>query len=131
MQHKNHERVELRFAYAPERVAEAKPLIYLWEIVDLEGVVRYRYVGKASAGAERPLTHYPRNVRNLLCGKPYRKGKPDQFRTVHIRLAEAIRCAWQVRLCLVCNIPEGHDINAVERECHQKYALDTMGQVPF
>jgi hypothetical protein len=127
MQIINDEVVDLRFDFDPGSVDKKKPLIYLLEIVDLEGVVRYRYVGKASGGAERPLRHYPRNVRNYLLGKPYRKGKPTEFRAVHIRLADAVRWGWLVRLYLLCNIAEGQDINAVEQGCHLQYALDTIG----
>jgi hypothetical protein len=116
----------LRFDFEPAAVDQSKPLIYLWEILDLTGVVQYRYVGKASAGAERPLRHYVRNVRNLLGGKPYRRGKPDRFRTVHIRLADAMRRGWPVRLRLLRNVRDGEDINSIERVCHQQHALDNM-----
>jgi hypothetical protein len=124
---KNDDRkTELRFAYNPGSVNQSKPLIYLWEIFDLEGVVRFRYVGKANGGAERPLRHYTRNVRNHLTGKPYRKGKPNQFRVVHLRLADAVRQSWTVRLVLLCNVTGGEDIHVVERDWHQRYALDLM-----
>jgi hypothetical protein len=87
-------------------------------------------VGKASGGAGRPLRHYVRNVRNRLAGKPYRKGKPECFRIVHVRLMKATRLDWPVRLYLLCNVQAGADINTVEGDYHQRYALDTMGDLP-
>jgi hypothetical protein len=87
-------------------------------------------VGKASGGAGRPLRHYVRNARNRLAGKPYRKGKPECSRIVHVRLMQATRLDWPVRLYLLCNVQAGADINTVERDYHQRYALDTMGDLP-
>jgi hypothetical protein len=37
-----------------------------------------------------------------------------------------VRRGWQIRLCFLCNIPDRRDIDAVERECHQRYALDAF-----
>jgi hypothetical protein len=57
--------------------------IYLWTIVGV-GV----YVGQAQRLQSR-LRQYPNNVRKLLKGMPYRKGKPDDYRVIHRELAKA------------------------------------------
>jgi len=79
--------LQMRFEEGASDVDPSRPLIYLWEIVGSDGTVCCRYVGKASGGAHRPRTQYRRNVNNILQGRPYRKGKPDQFRAIHRRMA--------------------------------------------
>lgn len=51
------------------------PLIYMWEIHDLQAKLVGRYIGKANGGDKRPTQHYSRNVSKLHAGKPYKKGK--------------------------------------------------------
>lgn len=105
------------------------PLIYLWEVFDQRGALWYWYIGKAAHGAGRPRTHYRRNVNNLLAGKPYRKSKPTEFRLPHLRLAEATRLCFSIRLSFVCNVGPGEDINAIERRWQQHYeSLHSKGQ---
>lgn len=68
------------------------PLIYCFRIgADV-------YVGKAKGGPKRPLTHYRRNVRRLIAGKPYRASKPDKWRRVHHAMADAVRSGVSIRL---------------------------------
>jgi hypothetical protein len=64
----------------------------------------------------RPLKHYARNVRNLILGRPYRKGKQEKFRHVHRQLARAMQSQHRIVLSLIRNIMPSEDINAVERE---------------
>lgn len=97
------------------------PLIYLWEILDSNEEVCYRYVGKASRGASRPRNHYRRNVNNLLLKNPYRKNRPDNFRPVHRRLAKAVKDGQTIRLSFLCNVAPHEDIDLVERQWHQHY----------
>lgn len=59
------------------------PGIYEWRIGE-ESV----YVGKSKCLKLR-LRHYPNNVRRLIAGQPYRKGKPVSFRDVHHELRVA------------------------------------------
>lgn len=125
----NDDTFQLRFDFVPGTIDQQQGLVYMWEIVDPAGVIRYRYVGKASGGAGRPLRHYVRNVRNRLAGKPYRRNKPGSFRIVHVRLAQATRLGWSVRLYLLCNVQADDNINALERDYHQRYALDTIGDL--
>ena len=101
----------------------ARPLIYLWEIIDLDGQVCCRYVGKASRGAHRPRTQYRRNVNNILQGRPYRKSKPDEFRPIHRQMAEAVQSGHTLRLSFLCNIEDSENINALERKWQQHYGL--------
>ncbi len=105
----------------PSDVNPTEALIYLWEISD-RGRVIYRYVGKAKEGAGRPLADYKRNVRNLLAGRSYRKGKKD-FRTVHRRLARAVRLGRTITLRFLCNVAPTENINGVERRYHDHYVL--------
>ena len=91
-------------------------LIYMWEIVSpTDGKLLGRYIGKSSKGTSRPLTHYSRNVANLLAEKPYRKDNPDGFRRIHHALANAVRDGSVVRLVYLSNIDKGEDINQKER----------------
>jgi hypothetical protein len=87
----------------------------MWEIWAEDGTLLGRYVGKASRGSRRPLSHYKRNVMNILNGKPYRKGKPDGYRRVHRILAEAMSSGYRVRLSLLKNVEPNESINQVER----------------
>lgn len=105
----------MQFTELPHTVNTAAPLIYMWEIHSISGDLVGRYVGKAKGGARRPRTHYGRNVRNILAGKPYRKGKPLQFRRVHVALADAVRAGHRVTLRLLCNVADCEDIDAVEQ----------------
>jgi hypothetical protein len=99
-------------------VDPSKALIYMWEIIstDQKQLIG-RYVGKSSRGEDRPLTHYARNVANLLEGKPYRKEKPDGFRRIHHALAAAVIENHRVKLSFVANASEGDDLNQLERQC--------------
>ncbi len=110
------------FEESESEVDPSLPLIYLWEVHDRAGHLTYAYVGKASGGDGRPRRHYKRNVRNLLEGQPYRKGKPDEFRRVHHELAEAVRLGHRITLTLLCNVAEGEDINEVERQMQAEHA---------
>ena len=96
-------------------VDPTRPLIYLWEIIAPDGAVRCRYVGKASRGANRPRTQYRRNVNNILQGRPYRKGKPDEFRAIHRKMAQAIQSGESLRLSFICNVDTDENINEIER----------------
>ena len=113
--------LQMKFEEVRGNVDPSQPLIYLWEIIGPDGEVCCRYVGKASRGAARPRTQYRRNVNNILAGRPYRKGKPDQFRAIHRRMAEAVRVGETMRLTLVCNVPLGQDINHLERFWQSHY----------
>ena len=72
------------------------PLIYMWEIHDLQGKLVGRYIGKANGGDRRPTQHYPRNVSKLLEGKPYKKGK--NYRRVHYGLSDAVSAGHRISL---------------------------------
>jgi hypothetical protein len=48
-------------------------------------------------------------------GLPYRKGKPDGFRRIHIELAQAVRSGRRIELIILENPPLA-DINRRERE---------------
>ena len=101
----------------------AQPLIYLWEISDQDGEVYCRYVGKASRGAHRPRTQYCRNVNNILHGRPYRKSKPEEFRAIHRRMADAVQCGHTLRLSFLCNVGPDENINLLERKWQQHFGL--------
>ena len=107
--------LQMRFSEVQGDVDPSRPLIYLWEILDSSGVVCCRYVGRSSGGADRPRTDYRRNVDNFLSGKPYRKGKPDDFRAIHRRMAQAVQAGESLRLSFICNVAADEDINEVER----------------
>lgn len=61
---------------------------------DLPGIYEWRlgneslYIGKA-IHLRRRVRQYPNNVRKLIAGEPYRKGRPTSYRAVHheLRLA--------------------------------------------
>ncbi|MEN4902734.1 hypothetical protein [Luteimonas sp. TWI1437] len=106
-----------QFAYteAPSGVDPARALIYLWEVLDPAGQVVGRYVGKAKNGAQRLRMDYRKNVNNVLAGRPYRLNKPTAFRAIHRTMAEAIQAGHTLRLTLLCNIPVGESIDAVDQ----------------
>ncbi|WP_053523668.1 hypothetical protein, partial [Achromobacter xylosoxidans] len=106
---------QMQFTEVPSEVNTSRALIYLWEIFDSEGMVCCRYVGKASRGADRPRTQYRRNVNNLLAGRPYRKGKPTEFRAIHRRMAQAVQAGEVMRLSFICNVDLDENINEIER----------------
>lgn len=88
------------------------PLIYMWEIHNLQGKLVGRYIGKANGGDKRPTQHYPRNVNKLRAGKPYRKGK--NYRRVHYGLADAEAAGHRISLSYLCNVSDTEDIFEVE-----------------
>ena len=105
----------MQFTVISGTVDETLPPIYMWEIQGVSGEVRGRYVGKAKAGSKRPRTHYSRNVRNALAGKPYRLQAPAGFRRIHRALADAVREGLVIKLTFLANVPEGESINEHER----------------
>ena len=107
----------MRFELRPHQLSTESALIYMREIHDLSGVLIGRYVGKAKAGASRPLKHYRRNVANMLLGKPYRKKNPDGYRRIHRALAEAELKNHRVTLQFLRNVRPHEDIDQVEQEC--------------
>jgi hypothetical protein len=107
---------ELKFDFQAVSIDPASPLIYLWEVFDAAGDLRYCYVGKAKKGDGRPRKHYKRNVKNLLRGGHYRKGKPDGFRVVHHELANAVQSGHRVVLTLIRNVLPGENIDVIEKE---------------
>ena len=120
----------MQFVEMHGHVDPSSPLIYLWEILDSNGVVCCRYVGKASRGADRPRTQYRRNVNNISHGKPYRKGKPNAFRAIHRRMAKAVLAGECLRLSFLCNVaPEGK-INELERFWQTHFGLLTSSPAP-
>lgn len=105
----------LVYSFETNGIDEGSPLIYCWEIDDGGGEIEYRYVGKSINGSHRPRTAYRLNVNRLLAGKPYRKGKPDGFRVVHRRLADATKNGHSITLRLLSNVAGGEDIFEQER----------------
>ena len=85
------------------------PGLYEWQI---EGVGSY--IGKYKR-ISRPLKHYARNIKNLLRGKAYQKGKPSRFRRIHHELADAVRSGKAIRLIILENRSPA-DINQREQE---------------
>lgn len=112
---------EMRFEVATTPVDSRAPLIYMWEITNSGGGIVYRYIGKSERGATRPLRDYPKNVRNLLNGKPYRRGNPKGFRKVHYQLAHAVYLGYKITLKFLCNVPNGVSSFAVEKCLQKKY----------
>src|SRR5688572_12880576 len=106
---------EMRFEIATTTVNLHAPLIYMWEIADSSGRLVYRYIGKSERGVARPLKDYSRNVRNLLNGKPYRRGNPKGFRKVHYQLAHAVYLGHRITLKFLCNVPKGVSSFALEK----------------
>ena len=87
----------------------SRPGLYEWHI---EGVGRY--IGKFKR-INRPRKEYGRNVARLINGLPYRKGKPDGFRRIHVELAQAVRSGRRIELTILENPPLA-DINRRELE---------------
>jgi hypothetical protein len=109
------------------QVDTGKSLVYMWEIKEIgDGSIIGRYIGKSSKGASRPLTHYARNVSNLLTGKPYRKENPNGFRRVHHALANAVKQRSLVELHFLANVSDSEDINEAERRYIEKH--DSAGK---
>jgi hypothetical protein len=105
----------MRFQRIPHQLDESLPLIYMWEIRDCRDQLVGMYVGKAKAGASRPLQHYVRNVNNILRGRPCPKNTHQGYRRIHRALACAHRAGHQVSLHLLCNVHPGEDIDEVEQ----------------
>ena len=103
------------FSELPHTLRVDLPLIYMWEIHDKDGKLLGRYVGKAKSGAKRPLTHYSRNVANILARKPYRKANPDGYRRIHRALADAQCHGNSITLQFLCNVLPGETIDEVEQ----------------
>jgi hypothetical protein len=114
--------LEFSFSELEGEVDPTRPLIYFWEIRDEAGGIVYRYVGKAKGGADRPRKAYRANVTNLLAGREYRPGK-EAFRRVHEQMARAVRNGHAVTLRLLCNVPDGDDINKLERHWHDRLVV--------
>lgn len=74
----------MEFRFEVNGVDPEQPLIYRWVVGDEAGDRIAGYVGKSKNGAKRPLRDYERNVRRLMAGRPYRKGKPDGFREITV-----------------------------------------------
>ncbi len=72
--------------------AELGPVIYVWRMG--EDI----YVGKSKNGVARAVREYANNIRRLRAGEPYRKSKPDKWRAVHLRLAEAVASGERITL---------------------------------
>jgi hypothetical protein len=87
----------------------SRPGLYEWHI---DG--RGSYIGKYTH-ISRPTKEYGRNVRRLLNGQHYRKGKPDRFRRIHRELVDAVRGGRRIRLIILENPPD-HEINRRERQ---------------
>ena len=111
------------FTEAPNGVDPARALIYLWEVLDPAGQMVSRYVGKAKNGAQRPRMDYRKNVNNIIAGRPYRLNKPEAFRAIHRQMANAILAGHSLRLTLLCNIPSGDSIDAIEQMWQRHYGL--------
>ncbi len=112
---------ELKFEIVRASINLRAPIIYMWEVRDTTGGVIYRYIGKSDQGTNRPLCVYPRTVRNLLSGKPYRKSNPKGYRKVHWQLANAAYAGNPITLRFLCNVPEGIDSLALEKFLQKKY----------
>lgn len=103
--------------FKPDGLDDSKALIYAWDIYDrITGKLKDRYVGKAKRGAKRPTKHYARNVKRWLADDDYRPSKSKSFRAVHIALGMAIRAGDRIVLKFVRDIPDGENINQMERE---------------
>jgi hypothetical protein len=110
---------KMSYALPPPGVDVKAPLIYMWEIADLNGQIIGRYVGKASGGEKRPRQHYSRNVDKLLRGLPYKKDR--DYRLVHVALADAVDAGHPISLHYLCNVPDDQNIFAVEMDYIRQY----------
>jgi hypothetical protein len=79
------------------------PAIYIYRVgADV-------YVGKSRNGVRRALGEYRNNVRKRLAGAPYRKSKPNDWRVVHLRLADAVMSGEHITLELRVSTLEALD----------------------
>lgn len=75
--------------------------------LDLPGIYEWRigsdslYIGKSKRLRGR-IREYPNNVRRLLAGQPYRRGKPTSYRDVH----HALRAAHDAMISVTVSILE-------------------------
>ena len=91
-------------------VSSAVPGLYEWRI---EGVGCY--IGQYTH-VQRPKREYGLNIQRILSERPYRKGKPEGFREIHRRLAEAVQGGLLITLTLLENHVSKDDRNQRERE---------------
>lgn len=84
------------------------PGIYEWRIGDAAV-----YVGKAKRLRKR-IREYPNNVRKLLTGAPYRRGKATAFRDIHHHLRRAHDEQIVVRVRVLENC-ENDELNSREQ----------------
>ena len=84
---------------------ERLPLIYQYEVEDVDLGVIARYIGKASGGASRPRNDYPNNVRRLLAGEHWHGNTSREYRTIHYCLATAVVRGRTIRATLIQNVP--------------------------
>jgi hypothetical protein len=80
------------------KASEDRPGIYQWDI-EAVGI----YIGSRIT---RPTKHYGRNVRRLLNNLPYRRGKPDEFRTIHHALERAHKAGTRITLTILENVDD-------------------------
>jgi hypothetical protein len=92
----------------PEHIDLNLPCIYEWRLSD-----ESLYVGKAAL-PKRRLREYPNNVRKLIAGEAYRKGKPTSYRAVHHELRSAHDRVLTVTFTVLENCDNG-DLNERER----------------
>jgi hypothetical protein len=90
-------------------------------ISDMPGIYEWRiegmgcYIGQYTK-ARRPRREYALNVERILTEKPYRKGKPEGFRKIHLELAQAVQAGQKITLTLLENHASKVDRNRRERE---------------
>ena len=106
-----------RFDRDENGVDPSLPLLYFWEIRNVNGEIVGRYVGKA-ADSRRPWARYPRRVENLLRGDTY-------GRAIHYALAASVSQGHRAKVTLLCNVPSEVDIDAWEK--HAIAVLDCYG----
>ena len=109
----------MEFSFSADGVDEEAPLIYLW-LLDYPDGTQERYVGKAKGGSKRPKHHYRRNITRMRSGLPYRKGKPNGWRRVHLEIDACLNAGGRLTLKLVANC-DIQEINA--KEAHYITAL--------
>ena len=103
------------FERTPHEFDENLPLIYMWEIKDLNEDIVGRYVGQTIQGLGKRVNRYVLRVGQVLTEKLYDKKYPAGFRKVHRALANAARNNFHVTLSVLCNVPTDQDINSVEQ----------------
>lgn len=96
--------------------------IYRWEIAGVGS-----YVGK-SRNLARRLREYPNNIRKLMLGLPYRKGKPDGFRGIHRELARALDRGASIQ-CSVIELCPSEQLS--DRETHWIEQHGTLNGKPL